>query len=123
MNDPSKLLQELIGGGNLADSLYGPSSRYHGLAIASTTTPNGRTVVYLRRRFVPPPERFAKLADHAVEEGDRLDRLAARYMGDPQLFWRIADANGAVRPDDLTEEPGRRITMTLPEGVPGLKQS
>lgn len=122
MTDPSKLLQELIGGGTLQDSLYPPVSRYHGVPVASTTGPDGRPVAYLRRRFVPAPERFATVSEHAVEQGDRLDRLAARYLGDPLLFWRIADANGAVRPDELTEQPGQRLRITLPEGLPGLKR-
>lgn len=122
MTDPSKLLQELIGGGAFKDSLFPPTSRYHGVPVASTTGPNGQPVAYLRRRFTPAPERFAALSEHAVEEGDRLDRLSARYLGDPLLFWRIADANGAVRPDELTQQPGGRLRITLPEGVPGLKQ-
>jgi hypothetical protein len=121
MSDPAKALQQLIGGGELKDSLYPPNSRYHGVEIATAKTAAGRVIAYLRRRFVPPPERFDTIAEHIVEESDRLDRLSARYLGDPQLFWRIADANGAVRPDELTEEPGNRIRITLPEGVPGLK--
>jgi hypothetical protein len=30
-----------------------------------------------------------------VVEGDRLDNLAARFLGDPLLCWMICDANGA----------------------------
>ena len=122
MTDPSKLLQELIGGGNLKDSVYPPTSRYHGIEITSVISAGGQPVAFLRRRFVPAPERFATLSAHAVEEGDRLDRLSARYLGDPLLFWRIADANGAVRSDELTEQTGRRLRITLPEGVPGPKR-
>ena len=33
--------------------------------------------------------------------------------------WRICDANGALRPEELTELIGRRLRITLPEGVPG----
>jgi hypothetical protein len=75
--------------------------------------------VYLRRRFVPPPERFALLQEHVVVEGDRLDNVTARYLTDPEQFWRVADANAAMRPDELTETVGRRLRITLPEGVPG----
>jgi hypothetical protein len=35
------------------------------------------------------------------------------------LSWRLCDANGAMRPDELTETPGRRLRITLPEGIPG----
>lgn len=31
--------------------------------------------------------------EHPVQSGDRLDALAARYYGDPRLYWRILDAN------------------------------
>ena len=41
-------------------------------------------------------------------------------MGDPEAFWRIADANSALRPQDLTRTPGRRLRITLPEGIPGV---
>ena len=56
-----------------------------------------------------PPERFSLLVEHTVTGGDRLDNLAAHYFGDPELFWRICDANRALRPDDLTETAGRRL--------------
>ncbi|TBW13006.1 LysM domain-containing protein [Azotobacter chroococcum subsp. isscasi] len=99
--------------------LFPPTSRYHGIAAAQLTLPDGTTVAYLKRRFVPPPENFALLQEHMVAAGDRLDNLAARYLGDPQQYWRICDANGAMRPDELTEAAGRRLRITLPEGIPG----
>lgn len=96
------------------------TSRYYNLGTLTITAPDGRTVIYLKRRFVPPPERFSLLQEHSVVEGDRLDNITARYMGDPEQFWRICDANRAMRPDELTEEIGRRLRITLPEGIPGL---
>jgi len=95
------------------------SSRYHGLPTKTLVTPDGRTVVYLARRFVPPPDRFSLLREHVVTEGDRLDNVTARYLGDPELFWRVADANNAMRPEALVEEIGRSLRITLPEGIPG----
>lgn len=94
------------------------TSRYYGIKTAEITSANGRTIVYLRRRFVPSPERFALLQEHTVTEGDRLDNIAARYLGDPEQFWRICDANNAMRPDDLTQTVGRKLRITLPEGIP-----
>ena len=55
-------------------------------------------------------------------QGDRLDNLAARYLGDPEQFWRLCDANGAMRPDELTQTSARRLRITLPEGVPGVRR-
>ena len=97
---------------------FPPNSRYHGVPTQTLTLAGGKTVVYLSRRFVPPPERFALIQEHAVAEGDRLDNLAAHYLGDPEAFWRIADANNAMNPTDLTAEIGRPLRITLPEGVP-----
>jgi nucleoid-associated protein YgaU len=47
-------------------------------------------------------------------QGDRLDNLAARYLGDPEQFWKICDANNVLRPDELTEEIGRVVRIALP---------
>jgi nucleoid-associated protein YgaU len=97
--------------------MFPPTSRYANIEIAQFDLGQGRAVNYLRRRFVPQPDRFVPLLDHVVVDGDRLDNITARYLGDPEQFWRIADANGAMRPDELTETPGRRLRITLPEGI------
>ena len=52
-------------------------------------------------------------------EGDRLDLIAWKSYKNPELFWRICDANAAMRPDELTETLGWRLRITLPEGIPG----
>jgi|SoiMethySBSTD1v2_1073268.scaffolds.fasta_scaffold3902260_1 hypothetical protein len=99
-----------------------PNSRYFGTPTATLHredgTPEGRTIVYLRRRFIPPPERFALLQEHVVADGERPDTLAARYLEDPEQFWRICDANLVVDPNDLTDTPGRVVRITLPAGIP-----
>jgi len=99
------------------------TSRYSVIETTTLETPDGRTIVYLRRRWVPSPELFALLQEHTVVEGDRLDNITAQYLGDPELFWRICDANGAVQPDELTETIGRRIRITLPVGIPGVSNA
>jgi hypothetical protein len=119
VTDPLKTLEALLGGAAAGTPAFPPNSRYHAVGTAVHVRGDGRNVAYLRRRFVPPPERFAEIATHAVVQGERLDHLAARYFGDPELFWRLADANGALRPDELVETLGRRLRITLPEGIPG----
>jgi len=99
---------------------FSPTSRYYGIETTTLETPEGKVVVYLRRRFVPSPERFALLSEHVVTQGERLDNITARYLGDPEQFWRVCDGNGAMRPDELTETIGRRLRITLPEGIPGI---
>jgi hypothetical protein len=99
--------------------MFSLNSRYYGLATATLETADGKQIVYVLRRFVPPPENFALLVEHAVTEGERLDNITAQYLGDPEQFWRLCDANGAIRPEELVETVGRRIRITLPEGIPG----
>jgi hypothetical protein len=99
--------------------MFSMTSRYFSIPTAKIETPGGETVVYVRRRFVPPPERFALLQEHTVTQGERLDNITAHFLGDPEQFWRICDANGAMRPEELTETIGRKLRITLPEGIPG----
>jgi hypothetical protein len=114
-----KDIQELLTAPGLEATAFPPSSRYHGIATATRETVHAVKQVYLRRRFVPPPERFALLQFHEVEQADRLDNLAAHYVGDPEQYWRVCDANGAMRPNELVETVGRELRITLPEGIPG----
>jgi len=73
----------------------------------------------LARRFVPPSSRFAVLRWHRVSEGERVDHIAAREQIDAEAFWRIGDANDAMRPEELTVPVGRLLRIPLPEGFPG----
>ncbi|GAB7045624.1 LysM domain-containing protein [Catenuloplanes indicus] len=98
---------------------YPRNSRYFGVETTVFRTPGGREITCLRTRPVPQPGAFAVVGVHEVVDGDRADLLAHRYLGDPELWWRLADANGVVDPDELTSTPGRRIRITLPEGVAG----
>ncbi len=96
--------------------MYPVTSRYHGIEIAKWTTADGREVVYLRRRFLPDATHVVVLAEHMVTEGDRLDNITARYLGDPEQFWRLCDANNAMHPKELTAEIGRRLRIPLIQG-------
>ncbi|TDB87408.1 LysM domain-containing protein [Actinomadura sp. KC216] len=118
MTDP---LQALVAAGALPAGRFPPGSRYAATPVL-THDPGGgrRPVAYLARRLVPQPERLATVGEHTVVEGDRLDLLAGRHLGDPELWWRIADANVAAHPDELTAHLGRRLRLTAPEGIPGV---
>ena len=119
MSEALKQLEAVLAQTAVVMPKFPPNSRYAQTPVTTLIATDGRMVAYLRRRFVPPPERFALLREHTVVQGDRLDTLAAAHLGDPLLFWRICDANGAIRPEALTETVGRRLRITLPEGVPG----
>lgn len=93
--------------------MFQPTSRYRNLEIAEWTDDDGRVVRYVRRRFISlePPD---VLTEHTVTAGDRLDNVTARYLADPEQFWRVCDANRAERPDDLTARPGRILVIPMP---------
>lgn len=101
---------------------FPPTSRYAATEVAVYEDADGHRSAYLRRRFVPQPETFALLTEHEVTEGDRLDNITATYLGDPEQFWKVADANRAMRPDDLVQV-GRRLRITLPAGIPGVSDA
>lgn len=115
MTDPIAAFMQANG---LAQPVFAPDSRYHGLPTAQTQLPDGRTVAYVTRRFLPPPESFATVQTVTLAAGQRADQLAAQYLGVADQWWRLADANGAMLPEALVAEPGARVRITLPEGVP-----
>jgi hypothetical protein len=93
--------------------MFEPGSRYFDLETTSLTLPGGREVRYGRRRFLPPPAAGEVFTEHPVAEGERLDHITARYLGDPELFWRLCDINNAMQPDELTAEIGRKLRVAL----------
>lgn len=99
---------------------YAANSRYFGAEVRKTTL-NGREVGYLARRLVPGPERYATLGALVVQAGDRPDTLATRAIGDPEQYWKIADANVVLHPNELTEVVGAKVRLTLPQGIPTME--
>lgn len=98
---------------------FPPASRYFQVEMTTWSAPDGKSIVYIRRRFLPPADRFEQILEHSVKQGDRLDNVTANYLGDPEQFWRVCDANNAMQPDELTATIGGKIRITLPEGIPG----
>jgi hypothetical protein len=119
MSDPNDALQSLLQPPPLKTALFPPTSRYAGIDTKTIEVPDAHVIIYLQRRFLPSPENFALLQEHVVTQGERLDNITARYLGDPEQFWRVCDPNAAMRPDELTETIGRRLRITLPEGIAG----
>jgi len=113
-------VQAFLQGNALTPPAFPSTSRYYAIPTSQLTQADGHTVVFVQRRFLPPPENFAPLQIITIVAGDRLDNLAARYIGDPQLSWRLCDANGAMQPQALIVNVGATLVITLPEGVPGV---
>jgi hypothetical protein len=94
------------------------TSRYYGAQIQQYVSPNGTPVKYLARRILPQPEIYTSLQNYVIVDGDRLDNLAARFLGDPLLYWMICDANGVTDPDNLTLQAGRTILIPVASAIP-----
>jgi nucleoid-associated protein YgaU len=118
MNYP---LQAMMMLGVLPQVTFPTDSRYYGSSVLQYTAPNGQTIPYLARRIVPQPgaPNYATINTYTVRQGDRLDLIAAKYLGDPLMAWLISDANGAMNPNDLVATPGTTLSITAPQGVPG----
>jgi nucleoid-associated protein YgaU len=118
MNYPLMAMVQL---GVVPPVTFPTDSRYYGFGVQYYHAPNGQVIAHLARRIVPQPgaPNFATISQYTVHQGDRLDLIAAKYLGDPLMAWLICDANGAIRPHDLVATPGRVLAITTPQGVPG----
>lgn len=95
--------------------MFDHTSRYYAIETATMKLPDGRTVAYKRRRFLPQGQELPLLVETAVNQGERVDNLAQRTLGDPLQYWRICDANDAMNPLEITAEPGRHVRVPLPQ--------
>ena len=87
--------------GSVAADRFPPHSRYAATPVVSQTDDDGTERRYLARRFIAPT--------------DAAPVLAQQYYGDPLLGWRIADANRALDPADLTVNPGDVLRIVSPD--------
>ena len=94
--------------------MISPDSRYAQVGNLVYTREDGTEVVYKARRFCPQGEKLPLLETVTVSQSDRLDLVAARSLGQAQLFWRVADANNAIDPFALTARPGRTLRIPRP---------
>jgi hypothetical protein len=95
--------------------MFDAGSRYAVVETATLRDPDGRLVAYVRRRFLPRGAGLPLLVEVEVTQGDRLDLIAGRTLGDPEAFWRVCDANDALDPADLTATIGRRLRVPFPQ--------
>ena len=98
--------------------MFDHTSRYYRIETATLKTPEGRIVTYVRRRFLPQGQKMPLLVEVTVTDGDRLDLITGRTLGDPEQFWRVADANNALDPSELTAEPGATVRVLVPQVEP-----
>ncbi len=80
--------------------MFDKTSRYYKINIATMTMLDS--------------DGLTTLVEHSVTQGERLDTITARYLGDPTQFWRVCDANDVLQPTELTEEVGNIIKIAMP---------
>jgi hypothetical protein len=91
--------------------MFAQGSRYERVPQAIYVNRDGRSIPYVLLRTFPPDAPAYQAV--RVAQDDRLDLLANRFYGDPELFWRICDGNRALRPDELVETVGRPLQIPL----------
>jgi hypothetical protein len=96
--------------------MFDETSRYYNLPTATATIHNSdgtqRDVRYVQQRIIPPQDTSPALVEHTVAQGERVDNITARYLGDPLLFWQLCDTNNVLSPEDL-ENIGTVIKVTM----------
>jgi hypothetical protein len=93
--------------------MFFKGSRYENVDEDEIENGAQRIIRYKKIRFTP--ETKSRQA-HSICQGERLDNLAYRYFRDPELFWRICDANPTLWPDDLIATTGRSVRIPPAEG-------
>jgi len=117
MTDP---FQNILQAGNRPVNHFPVTSRYYRVETTTIETEDGRTIAYLRRRFLPPLDTLTVIAIHQVKDADRLDNITANYIGDPEQFWQVADANNTLKPEELTDEPGVELNISQQQSTTGI---
>ncbi len=94
--------------------MFDAKSRYARIATAVYTDAAGREIPYVKRRFLPRGEDLQLLVEVTVAESDRLDLIAHRTLGSSEASWWICDANDAMNPQTLVEDPGEKLRVPVP---------
>lgn len=90
------------------------NSRYRNVPLRTRTAPDGTVEAFVGRRIIPGLERYTPIARHKLAGDERIDRVSGEYFGDPELYWRICDANGDEDPALAASPEGRVITIPMP---------
>lgn len=97
--------------------MFTHTSRYSELSTRTLRRPDGRVVIYAERRILPGRTAGAAVFEVPVEDGGRLDNIAAATLGAPELYWRICDAGNALDPTEL-EVVGTILKVPVPGSHP-----
>jgi len=81
--------------------MFDKKSRYASAETETVPDTRGRNVAVV---LPPPAPEQTLLGLHLLRQGERCDHLAAKYLGDPAGYWRLAEQNDAMLPETLTEQ-------------------
>ncbi len=95
-------------------SIFPPNSRYYSARIRQRVTADGAVETFVGRRIIPATSRYRPLDHYRTPTNDRIDRVANRFYGDPEQYWRICDANGDVDPARAAAPEGRLLLIPMP---------
>src|SRR5205814_1442147 len=99
--------------------MFSKTSRYWAVPDITVPDSRGRVLPAKDIRLLPA---VTGIFAHLVSQGDRLDRLASAYYGQPLDWWHISDANpGILSPLALLgDEPVTtiRLPVTVASGIP-----
>jgi nucleoid-associated protein YgaU len=88
--------------------MFFKGSRYEKVGDYIFKRIDGSSILLKLKRKIPV--RKSKMI-HTVAEGDRTDLLAYRFYRDPLKFWKIADANDEMNPEQMLTKPGDKIII------------
>ena len=84
--------------------MFASNSRYYQLGTYTITLANGQTAIATRLPL-PPTSAPALSGYYTVQQNDRLDTIAARFLTDATLFWQLCDANNSPSAASLINRP------------------
>jgi hypothetical protein len=80
--------------------MFDKNSRYKNSKIYQVPGADGNLVNVVS---VPCKPNEKPLGIHKLQQGQRLDHLASKYLNDPAGFWRICEINDVMLPEVLSE--------------------
>jgi hypothetical protein len=93
--------------------MFFPGSRYANSPQYVVQCADGSTVQAVQ---LPAPGPQLVRGWYRRTGADRLDQIAARFLGDATMFWRLCDASGAVVPDALAAHDLVGVPIDAPVG-------
>lgn len=81
--------------------MFSEKSRYKNVAQYEVVDHRGRTVKVVAAAH---PRQQTIKGFHLLTQGQRTDHLASLYLNDQAGFWHIAEANGSMLAESLTEQ-------------------